>query len=118
MQFVHEKVTPSRNPGGFFESRNRWIVAVLFVAFLFLLLLCSRYELNLDRGWYLTDSGIYYTMLATAEGHMPYADFMPRYTPGLYYLNALLFNTFGVRMSVVRYSGFSTWLASIWWPAR
>jgi hypothetical protein len=95
---------------------ERWIAAGLFVAACLYLCIFRRFML-LDP-----DEGI---VLQGAErilrGEVLYRDFFSFFTPGSYYLLALLFKTFGnsllvARMALVSYGGIFTVFA--YWTAR
>lgn len=54
-------------------------------------------------GIFLQDEGVIaYQALRVSRGEVPYADFQTAYTPAGYYLNALLFDTFGANFVVLR----------------
>ncbi len=94
----------------FFRDAKAWAVLCVFALFAFALLFFSRFDMRFHQPAYMADSGLYYPILLTSHGERPYADFDLRYTPGLFYLNALLFDVFGVRMSVVRWGIAVFWL--------
>jgi len=56
-----------------------------------------------DYGFELSDEGtILYQIERTASGQIPYRDFSTGYTPGFFWLNALVFRTMGESMSGLR----------------
>lgn len=88
-------------------------VVCAFAFFFAVLLFFSRLELQLSQSWYMADSSYYYSILLSSQGERPYTDFQPRYTPGLFYLNAVIFNLFGTRMSFVRWGVAAFWFMDL-----
>jgi len=52
---------------------------------------------------FMDEGTIVYPSWRVAEGETPYADFRHLYPPSVFYLNAWLFKTFGVDLSVLRF---------------
>lgn len=90
-----------------------WAIVCIFILFFALLLFFSRRESNLHKPSNLGDSSYYYSILLTSQGYRPYVDFEPRYSPGLFYLNALIFKAFGIRMSFVRLGVALFWMLDL-----
>ncbi len=78
---------------------ERAAVALVFTALLALYAWAARYRLDtLDEGYFV------YTSSRTLVGELPYRDFSTPYTPAFFFLNALLFQVFGLDVATVRVS--------------
>jgi len=91
---------PQENASEERHAPVQWVTALLvFLAALVYFLLFHRY------GFFLQDEGaIAYQALRVSTGQVPYSDFQTAYTPAGYYLHALLFDTFGTNLVVLRVS--------------
>src|SRR6202166_2246559 len=80
-------------------------------------LACAAYMgMNLKRGWVPWDEGILgQSAERVLNGEMPHRDFNDVYTGGLSYLNALVFQLFGINLMYLRYVLFGFFL--LWVPA-
>ncbi len=78
---------------------ERVAVGLFLVAVLSVYVWAARYRLDpLDEGYFI------YTSSRVLAGDMPYRDFATPYTPGFFYLNALLFRLFGLDLLTLRLS--------------
>ena len=85
--------------------RSVWAPAILFLVALAALLALHRYNLwDMVEGWVISDEGHQvYQPLRWLAGQWPYRDFATdNYPPGSIWLHALLFDLFGVKLSVMR----------------
>ena len=90
-----------------------WSIIFLFALFFLILIIFSGVDGQLHLPWLMADNSYYYSILLTSQGERPYVDFQPRYTPGLFYLNAAAFKLLGTRMSVVRWGVAIFWLIDL-----
>ncbi len=78
-------------------------VRAWFATLLISALAASVYAAFVGYGYNLDDEGtILYQILRTHRGQRPYLDFHTGYTPAVFYLNALLFDLFGVSVIPLR----------------
>jgi hypothetical protein len=81
------------------ERIERVAVSLLLAIVLGLFIWIAHFRLDpLDEGYFI------YTSSRVLAGELPYRDFATPYTPGFFYLNALLFRIFGMDVLTLRLS--------------
>jgi len=80
------------------DRARRWMNGLPFVAAFVYFLALAPYGLNLDD-----EGSLLYQIYRASVGQVLYRDFHAGYTPGVYTLNAFLWNLFGVNVLYVRW---------------